>query len=42
MKEEGRALNENMGFAKHGLVKDGDKMKYWSCNETFLLWVFES
>ena len=23
--------NVKMGFAKHGLVKDGDKTKYWSC-----------
>ena len=23
--------NAKMGFAKHGLVKDGDKAKYWSC-----------
>ena len=23
--------NAKMGFAKHGLVKDGDKTKYWSC-----------
>ena len=21
--------NAKMGFAKHGLVKDGDKTKYW-------------
>ena len=23
--------NAKMGFAKHGLVGDGDKTKYWSC-----------
>ena len=23
--------NAKMGFAKHGLVNDGDKTKYWSC-----------
>ena len=42
MKDEGRALNAKMGFAKNGLVKDGDKTKFGLIYETFLLWVFES